>query len=652
MISTKPLSFLLLSSSLVLGVGCSDDTNDQNNSGMTTTTSATNGSMGTTTGADTSTGTTTGGSSSTGTMTSTPTTGTSTGTMCVPQTVCDAGACGMAPDGCGGMVDCGRCECESGTFVGADTGCGPCGLGLKTCSVGTTGAATCSMGSLESYGLPADPDEAVCTARLVFVEAALMPKGDGTKANPYASYAQAMTKVNVGQVVVLSNQEEFTEALTLRNGIHVLGGYNRLNDQWFRDKALKTKISVPWVPGEDQVGVRAKDLSDLTRLEGIELVMADAPAQPAQRAFHSVGVMAQDTKDLHIKDSSITSGRPAAGLDGSPGAPGIEGTKGADGSNGYLCFDIMLNQSTPRPQGGSGGVQPGCDAAGGAGGASGGFSSSLTNPTLGRLLPSEAGKDGRNVRGGQGGNRSTQSNIPAPDGLDGLNGPMATPGVAGRAKGAWEKQGEALVWVYEGDGADGEDGNAGGGGGGGGGQDFIYWNGSRGQEYSWGPTGAGGGAGGCGGGGGGGGKAGGSSFGIVLYDATLTLAATKVQAALGGLGGVGSTGGGGGRGGVGGTPGKHTTFRPGPGDMPQIAPAIVMAQGGTGGDGGRGSAGAGGAGGAGGASVAVYCASPLSQVIQDGASELLTDGAATGGSSLDGGGFGPEGISKQSEGCQ
>ena len=54
MTSIKPLSFLFLSSALALGVGCSDDTNTQNNGGMTTTTSATTSSMSTMTGADTS----------------------------------------------------------------------------------------------------------------------------------------------------------------------------------------------------------------------------------------------------------------------------------------------------------------------------------------------------------------------------------------------------------------------------------------------------------------------------------------------------------------------------------------------------------------------------------------------------------------------
>ena len=623
MTSFKPLATLIVSSFLAFGLGCSDDTNDQNNG-----TPATNTNTGTTTG-----------STFTG-----PNTSTTTGsTTCVPRTVCEASACGMVDDGCGGRVDCGQCECESGAFTGSDPECGPCGLGIRSCA-GDAKEAGCSLNSLEAYGLPKDPEEVVCQASLVFVEAAPIPGGDGTKANPYASYAQAMALVNVGQVVVLSNKEEFTESLTLQSGIHVLGGYTRMGERWSRDESLPTPIRVPWVGGKDQVGVWAKDLSDMTRLEGIDLKMGDAPSSPTSPVHHSIGVWAQNTKGLQISGSLIASGRPEAGLQGKDGAKGSDGGDGGDGENGGL-YRPVDNGNLRQPLRGKGGVQTGCEAAGGLGGLPGAEAGAGGHPPY-------PGQDGENVRGGAGGGPGTTVSIPAPDGSNGLDGPSAREAEAGLAQGTWTLKGDVLVWTYEGDGKDGEDGEDGGGGGGGGGQaGYMQYIGY--DDFSWGPSGSGGGAGGCGGKGGGLGKAGGSSFGIVLYDSVLTLTGTKVQAALGGQGGAGGEGGKGGEGGRPGDPGLSTERRVWNGSkyVAAMVPSQLVARAGKGGEGGDGSDGASGSGGAGGASVAVYCASSASQLVKDDASELVTDGAASGGNSQ-GSDPGPFGLSSPSQGCQ
>ena len=553
-----------------------------------------------------------------------------TDTVCMPKVQCQAGVCGRIEDGCGSMIECGLCECESGSFTGADTSCGPCGLGVKSCASGLNGKARCSLESLEAYGLPADPGQEVCATRLVYVEASSGPKGDGTKANPYSSYADAMATIKANQVILLSNRGEFTEALTLQNGIHVLGGYTRRGNQWSKDAMLKTKISVPRAFGKDQVGIFAKDLPDSTLIEGIELALADASSSPTYPVYNSVGILAQNAKDLRIQGSVIVSGRPSFGIAGKEGKPGVDGSDGQKGRNGTLCYDRTIGGYRPQPEGGLGGKQMACEEAdGGDGGASGGYSrEGLVPPVLKVALP---GKPGEGQGFGAGGAAGTVVKVAVPDGLDGEDGAPAKQAVSSLAQGSWEAQGGQLEWVYQGDGGDGHRGEIGSGGGGGGGQTYYEID----SAYSWGPSGGGGGSGGCPGGAGGGGKAGGSSFGIVLYDSSLRLSSTKVQAALGGVGGQGASGGPGGGGGAAGEPGLTTLYYNEVTGMVQTAPSQSVAPAGAGGRGGSGSAGSAGAGGAGGASVAVYCASG-GTLVTDESTELVTNGAAPGGGSAEG----------------
>ena len=255
-------------------------------------------------------------------------------------------------------------------------------------------------------------------------------------------------------------------------------------------------------------------------------------------------MLAQNAKDLHIKGSVIASGRPGFGIAGTPGKPGVDGKEGQDGKDGVLCFNKATRRYNPQPESGLGGKQPACEEAdGGSGGTPGGYfrAGLFGTPELKVAQPGEAGEG---AGAGSGGAAGTMVKVPVPDGLMGSDGEPAKQAVGGLAQGSWEAQGSQLVWVYQGDGGDGNVGGAGSGGGGGG--QTLYENNSY---YSWGPTGGGGGSGGCAGSAGGGGKAGGSSFGIVLYESSLTLSSTKVQAALGGVGGQGVSGGAGGQGG-------------------------------------------------------------------------------------------------------
>jgi hypothetical protein len=208
---------------------------------------------------------------------------------------------------------------------------------------------------------------------------------------------------------------------------------------------------------------------------------------------------------------------------------------------------------------GGGGGTAACNV-GTSNGGTGGYYNSVTIATPGL-------EDGTATTQNGGDTVSTVCQCPSNGGL-GCGGAAGSPGAAAGTGGTSSGTLNSNGWTLGPSGTGGQDGTPGQGGGGGGAND----SGSVGV----GGSGGGGGAGGCGGGAGTGGQTGGSSIGVLSYQATVTLSGSTVTTSGGGAGGSGGSGQPGQAGGGGG------------------AGACV---GGTGGQGGDGSGGGGGAGG-------------------------------------------------------
>ena len=623
------------------GLGCSDDTSPSNNS---RTNSSTN--MATNTG-DTALTSDTGGTS--------PTTPTGN---CTATLACSAGMCGTMDDGCGGVINCGLCACDDGSDSG-DTSCGPCGLGKKVCKSGSMGAATCSIEDLEAFGLPGTPTQEQCAQSLVFVESGAQG-GRGTKEKPYGSWDEAAAVVTSGQIVVMANGAEFTGSLRLVDGVHILGGIARDGETWIKDDA-RTRIKVAPASDDPTVGILAKGLAKETLLSGLDLEILDA--QGSAMVTH-VGIMVWGEGRITLADSKVTVGQPNSGMNGTDGKSGVAGGAGTDGTPGLTgIIPDRVGWNEVRPDAGVGGMNLLCQASGGAGGRGGGHTKGYVGSPGSSFIPPESGQPGLGLQGANGGAASPGDPLVA--GQNGGRGQDGSMGMAGSAVPAsnpfWEVIGEGgpnerLSWRYEYAGGNGVLGPHGGGGGGGGGQSLYTYLTTAFQDgllyWSWGPSAGGGAAGGCGGEPGTGGGVGGSAFGAVVQQGTLSLIGSEILAKVGGRGGDGGTGGVGGVGGVGGSGARYTLIYPrvsdgSAGDVIQTT-AAQLAKAGDGGDGGKGGKGGPGAGGTGGASVGVYC-SGTGGIVTDESSSVRGEGAAPGGASQ--GNTGASGLYKDRLGC-
>lgn len=454
--------------------------------------------------------------------------------------------------------------------------------GSNTLRVELSGQVGGRMGIVITQG----PDQPVLEfpARTVFVSAS-----NGTDSSscgpdkrfPCLSIGWGIARAvqTAGPMVAVANGI-YAEAITLFNGVHVLGGF----DEEFSRRDIPNLRPVVRAPGTGAAGVTARGITAPTTFEGFFVV---APVVAAA-STNSIGLLVRDSSSaLVVRNNVILGGVGGIGVAGSHGPDGIEGAAGGAGQPAGAAAvpggaQGITSASGDEVNGGRGGNSsnatfgerngagfngsPANPPSGGAPGAGGSGGSNMKPSLPGlctSLLISGAINAGHGANGGNGGHGPS-----APGGSDG-----------GLVAGLWHSD-------SGGSGLAGGNG-AGGGGGGAGGSiqgDLVC-------STVFGPSGGGGGAGAGGGTGGGGGAGGGAAFGIFvsLSDASSRplIEANQIYLGVGGAGGNGGNGGTGGFGGAGGAAGSQGTTMAG-----------AAGRGGNGGNGGHGSGGGGGAGGA------------------------------------------------------
>ncbi|WP_437958871.1 hypothetical protein WME76_03880 [Sorangium sp. So ce119] len=467
-------------------------------------------------------------------------------------------------------------------------------------------------GSVPNPECDADPTQNAGTVTdecAVFASAMAEAGGDGTKAKPYASLAEAVAKAN-GKRVLACASGAFGESVTIEAGVEVIGGFD-CKAEWTWSEEARSAIEGPagavaltMTEGASGAKLRSFSIRAASATEpggsSIGVTVADVEAELAQ-----VDVTAGDAMDGASGETPTQA--PQAGAS----APDTEQTRPSNACaapnlviGGTAGTTICEDGETRGGDGGTGGIT-GTEEGNGARGEDG------------APLP-EPNPDGYGIGGiGQTGGNCRQ-------------GEPGAPGASGDAGIAGSDTTLTLAGVTGGDGGTGTTGKKGQGGGGGGGA-------KAGMFCSLGPTlvdgvgasGGGGGAGGCGGKGGGGGKAGGSSLGIVSLGTKLVLTEVTVAVGKAGNGGNGAGGRGGAAGGSGATGGTASPLG-----------GSIGCRGGDGGQGGMGGAGAGGRGGH--AVGLAYAAAPGAAVTL---ANFMGGTAGEGGGTAPGGNAGEVGVS-------
>jgi cysteine-rich repeat protein len=457
---------------------------------------------------------------------------------------------------CGdGMTGAGE-FCDDGNTQDGD-GCSA-SCRLESCGDGALDAGEeCDDGDTEDF----DGCSAGCRLEVVFVSASGDDTDPGTRAAPKATLqagVEAAQLQGYGDVFVAAGSYFPTQTVALRNGVSVTGGFDPVS---WAPEAGTTQIFGP----SEVLYVQGFNVP--TTLQGLSL-----QAAAASNGDSSYGLRVVDSILLTIRGFTIVAGAGAEGEDGATLGPRENGLPGTAGGNGSA-------DGTVRGAAGAGGndycVRGGN---GGTGGAAG-------------VHPGDTGTDGRGGPcngaglGGAGGPGSAGTfGVAAQPGTAGADGVAGTPG----APGAGGDGGGEAGFRWRGSDGDqggyGTDGSGGGGGGGGGGNFDFRLEGPQ-DPPDTGAGGGGGGAGGRYGPTGYGGDAGTGSFGIYLYQSSVTVEDSVINTGPGGAGGSGGTGRSGGMGGAGGDGGQGAEG------------SGAGGRGGRGGNGGRGGDGGGGSGG-------------------------------------------------------
>ena len=392
----------------------------------------------------------------------------------------------------------------------------------------------------------------------------------GTKAAPKREIQAAVAEAADGDKDVYAAAGTYGR-VELADGVGIYGGYRA--DTWARGSGLVTSITgaSEGVFGANAAGVALQYVT----------VRGTSGPQPGSSAY---GIRLVNGSKVTLQRVVVSGGYGSTGAQ--PGSSGAMGARGGDGKPGRIGY---CDGKTV----GLGGLG-GWSAAGRSGGRGGNGGSQGDNPGH----QGDTGEVG--TPGGAGG---ISTNSPASPGSRGYDGGKGTDGGLGTkgAGGTNSTAGAAALWDGQNGrpGTPGEPGNGGGGGGGGGGQGgpFVY--------DGTGNGGGGGGGGGAGGGAGPGGGAGGGSFGVYLYNSTVTISqASLIKSEVGGTGSDGGYGGSGGAGGDGG--------------LGAVSCIKQIGAGADGGPGGRGGTGGGGGGGAGGPSIGIFKAGASTALLTGG----------------------------------
>lgn len=369
--------------------------------------------------------------------------------------------------------------------------------------------------------------------------------GDGSYLRPLKSLNAAFALAQVKQLRVLACAEDYTENITLVDGVSAYGDHDCAQDLWPRGEK-RAVVRAPKSPA-----MVATKIQKPTRLDGFEIVAPDLDTAPAPTPAEasSIGGEIRDSKGLILSKVTIRAGKGAPGVDGvdPPASDQVQGgtPNGKVGQAQFACppspyFGLTCAQIT-KTVGAAGGTRTcsigGNGGPGGAGGDGRYFlnGTKVNDPTLisgdglveqGRPLAATA----ETAKGGLASGTGT-------------NGNPGLPGDLG-ANGAWSLSAEGFI---PGDGVAGGPGKPGQGGGGGGGAEC--WQAAVGACSTQPPSGnygsvsgGGGGAGGCGGIPGTAGTGGGASIALFLVASPITLEEVTLVSSTGGRGGKGAMG--------------------------------------------------------------------------------------------------------------
>ncbi|APR78518.1 Endoglucanase [Minicystis rosea] len=402
----------------------------------------------------------------------------------------------------------------------------------------------------------------------VFVSASAAPGGDGRKAKPFRTFAEAAA-ATPARVFACAETYSETMQVSFSDGVEVYGGFGNCTSEkgWtWQASAFATLNGASDVPALVLDG-------GANRIENLNIIAADAVMAGASSIAVLVNGGALDMLNGTLEAKAAKAGDPGThpaddiALDGEQGDPGVG-----------ICDS---GASNPGPKGKTKVCSTGDGSNAGNGGDGGDF-------TAGNPNPAGSGTDGTPTdisqptkgKGGIGEGQGTPATATCDDGTTGAPGASGNSGVGAMGAGALSASGYA--GNKGADGTNGKPGQGGGGGGGAKGAKSITCNAVTQDRV--GASGGGGGTGGCGGALGGGGYPGGSSIALVSLNATISLGQTTLKSSLAGDGGKGGDGQSGGTKGFGGTPGSGGS-------------ANDSCRGGDGGKGGNGGPGGGGQGG-------------------------------------------------------
>jgi len=526
-------------------------------------------------------------------------------------------------DGSGRYVTaaaCGNCFTDCTAIYDLPQAYGTCDAGVQVprCRMG------CVAGAFDLNAIPDDGCEFVLDVDAIYVSTTdpnattaagcgRGPVGTGSGNSPCRTVKAGLDEaVALGRHKVLVADGLYGEAVALRDGIDLLGGYRA--DTWERHlSSTLTTLRAPVGAGSVKT-VTALGLTKPTLLEGF-VIQGQSAFTPGASSY---AVWIVNTGAVLSLRANLVQG--GAGGAATPADGGFDGTDGVGGQagEGTIATTVSTKSAcdglaeTPGNQGSAGdGGQRTCggDAVGGGAGAGAECPSNNTRqPTGAAGLAADSGPGGAGT-GGAGGFDRVSSNCgtfgtagESAEGLAGRNGGRGQNGSAGTgcpvAVAGGSVAGNEWAGASGTSGGAGTNGGGGGGGGAGGGADVTACSGS--PDDCLGGSGGGGGSGGCAGLPGVGGGAGGGAFAIFVSfsAASASLPVLTDNTLVRGYGGNGGDGGNGGAGGLGGDGGE--------GGLVSGRWDYAMGNGGRGGQGGDGGHGGGGGGGCGGVSYALY----------------------------------------------
>jgi hypothetical protein len=342
--------------------------------------------------------------------------------------------------------------------------------------------------------------------------------GAGTRASPLSSIQAGIALAQQQSKSVYLCAEQYTERITLVNGVSIFGGLDCSTPSW-AITSTRAGLAAPSSPAITATGITSR-----TRLDQLDV---RAPSGVSS----SIALLADGSPGLHITRSRLTSGDALNGIDGaSPAVLQQLGTLNGQRFAGGLsnCRDEAGQPALNGGNGGDGGrrgtriyVCEPCewDCPPGS-----------TGTCYWQTFPPTNGYPGSG--GASGGIVGGAGPQPGSDGASGINGTSAS-GLGRFTRGGYVPS--ASVGTSGGNGQPGQ------GGGGAAGTSTT--------------DGLGGGAGGCGGRPGGGGTSGGGSIAILAFESPFTLDGVEIAGGRGGAGGQGGRGAAGTPGGTGGASG-------------------------------------------------------------------------------------------------